>query len=653
MGSLSIFRPAIRFLNHLKYLQKFSVISLLFLLPVTLFVYLLISEINSRIHFSQMEIYGTTYLRPISQLLEQIGQNRIELYQVPNPDQRLLDLKRLEEQLRAIATVDQSLNSVLDIQDELVKLDQNRQNLLESSLSPVTYDYLYQELTDQTHRLIRKVGDVSNLILDPDLDTYYLMDALLIKIPDMQILLQDIHSLAEEAIAQNFVSLEERSRLISLAVLLERYRHELDQAINVAFAQNIRKTIDLSLRSEAASFSDQSQKLSSEILLLINPLNQPDAHLYAQLSQEILGESFAFWQQTTNEMDQLLQLRILGFQQRKWFVFIFLSIILLLVTYLFIAFYLSVTQTVAALDVASKQMVEENYQGNLNLENQDELGQVVRSFNLIATNLANAYQQIHSLNRSLEAENARLSTELEVTRKIQQLILPRDEELNQIPDLEIAGFMESATEVGGDYYDVIRQGERLKIGIGDVTGHGLESGVLMIMVQMAVRTLLASDEKDPKQFLNAVNQAIYGNVQRMQSDKNLTLSLLDYQKGLLQLTGQHEEMILVRADGNTERIDTIDLGFPVGLEPEIIDFIDHREVFLYQGDIVVLYTDGITEAENLNHQQYGLERLCEVIRHHRYQSAQGIRKAIVEDLRQHIGQQKVFDDITLLVLKQK
>lgn len=255
--------------------------------------------------------------------------------------------------------------------------------------------------------------------------------------------------------------------------------------------------------------------------------------------------------------------------------------------------------------------------------------------------------------KHLKAENLRLATELDITRQLQQMLLPREGELGSIAGLDIAGFMEPAEEVGGDYYDVLKYNGSLKIGIGDVTGHGLESGVLMVMVQTAVRTLLCNNETDPAKFLSAVNRTIYDNVQRMNSDKNLSLSLLDYKQGQLCLSGQHEEMIVVRADGSLERIDTIDLGFPIGLEEDIDDFISHTQVQLHPGDVVVLYTDGITEAENLLREQYGIERLCEVVRDNREHSAEQIKQTVLDNVRSHIGQQKVYDDITLLVLKQK
>ena len=107
------------------------------------------------------------------------------------------------------------------------------------------------------------------------------------------------------------------------------------------------------------------------------------------------------------------------------------------------------------------------------------------------------------------------------------------------------------------------------------------------------------------------------------------------------------------ADGKFECIDTIDLGFPIGLVEEVGEFIAQEEVQLNPGDVVVLYTDGIPEAFDINKAQYGLKRLWQVVVENRQRSAQEIREAVIDDLRQYIGAQKVFDDMTLVVIKQK
>jgi sigma-B regulation protein RsbU (phosphoserine phosphatase) len=117
---------------------------------------------------------------------------------------------------------------------------------------------------------------------------------------------------------------------------------------------------------------------------------------------------------------------------------------------------------------------------------------------------------------------------LEITRQIQQMLLPTADALRDIDGLDIACYMEPADEVGGDYYDVLQHNGQIKIGIGDVTGHGLESGVVMVMTQAVIRALLTSGETDHVRFLDTLNRALYGNVQRMGPDKNLTLVLAGY-----------------------------------------------------------------------------------------------------------------------------
>jgi serine phosphatase RsbU (regulator of sigma subunit) len=267
--------------------------------------------------------------------------------------------------------------------------------------------------------------------------------------------------------------------------------------------------------------------------------------------------------------------------------------------------------------------------------------------------LAIAHREILQLNYRLKAENSRLSAELDVACQLQQMLMPTLPELEKIPNLEIAAFTEPATEVGGDYYDIFQDGDRIKIAIGDVTGHGLESGVLVIMVQTAVRTLVADKTADTMQFFTTLNQAIYENVQRMNTHRHLTLLLAEYHAGKLRLCGQHEEVIIVREGGKIERIDTIDLGFPIGLEANIREFVSEVEIDFHPGDTMVFYTDGITEAENHQGQLYGIDRLCQILSENWFESAGNIQQAVMADVKLHIGDRPLHDDMTLLALKRQ
>ncbi len=290
----------------------------------------------------------------------------------------------------------------------------------------------------------------------------------------------------------------------------------------------------------------------------------------------------------------------------------------------------------------------------------DELGQIVQGLD----DLMLAFQRGLEQRDQARDENTRLGAELDVSRRIQQILLPSRAELDAIETLDIATYMEPASEVGGDYYDILSHADGVRIGIGDVTGHGLESGIVMLMTQSAVRTMLTCREEDIVRVMEVLNTTIYDNVQRMGCGKNLTLALLDYHavpegeaasgaRGRLRICGQHESILVARGDGSLEVIDTDALGFPIGLVDQVGEFVDQVCIELHPGDTVLLYTDGITEAADEQHLLFGLDRLNELFVRNRGKSAEEIKELIIAEVKRHIGTQKMYDDLTLVILKQR
>lgn len=330
-----------------------------------------------------------------------------------------------------------------------------------------------------------------------------------------------------------------------------------------------------------------------------------------------------------------------------------------------------ITGGISALANAAKRIEAKDYSVRVDIPTRDEVGDAGAAFNRMAEEISfhtenleqlvedrtkeieEANLQISALNQQLRSENLRLGAELAVARRIQMMVLPKAGELEEIAELEIAAYMRPADEVGGDYYDVLQDGKRLKIGIGDVTGHGLESGVLMLMVQSVARALQEMGEMEPAQFLNRVNRAIYKNLVRTRTNKHLSLAFLDYDGARLTLSGQHEELIVIRDLERVERIDTLDLGLPIGLEPDISAFVATREISFGRGDMIILHTDGVTEAESGTGELFGIERLCESARCRYGSSAEDVKSGIIEDLMAHIGTQKIHDDITLVVMRHR
>lgn len=253
----------------------------------------------------------------------------------------------------------------------------------------------------------------------------------------------------------------------------------------------------------------------------------------------------------------------------------------------------------------------------------------------------------------LEQENVRMGMELDVAQRLQAMILPRGDELRGQPGLEIAAHMVAASEIGGDIYDVLDgpNGSTVLV-IGDVTDHGLASGVVMLMAQSALRCALEQTCGDLVGSLVRVNSVVYKNVsERMGDARNLTLALLSYEQGKVRLAGQHESVIVVRAGGEVEELDTIDLGINVGLMPEVADMIAERTFELAVGDLMVLYTDGVTEAEAPDGRQFGVPRLKDAVAAHRALACEQIRERVFQAIYKWIGGGKILDDITLVLVR--
>ena len=331
----------------------------------------------------------------------------------------------------------------------------------------------------------------------------------------------------------------------------------------------------------------------------------------------------------------------------------------------------TITKSVGQLSLAAQRIARKDYDIDLDIRSRDEIGQLGRVFTSMSRELKGytehledmvkertekleqALQEISVLNGRLQNENLRLSAELDVAKRLQLMVLPGRQELATIPDLDIACQMNPADEVGGDYYDCFKSNGSVKFGIGDVTGHGLSAGVIMLMAQTAIKTIALMGERDMKSFLSVVNKVLYSNIVRITEDRSMTLSLIDYRDRTYTVTGQHESLIVCRGDGRIELTDTADLGLFLGFEPDISRFIDETKLKLEPGDTLVLYTDGVTDAVDERNQAFGIGRLCEAVAQSHQEPAAGILEQVEARLEAHIGTSKVHDDFSLLVIKQK
>jgi PAS domain S-box-containing protein len=249
-------------------------------------------------------------------------------------------------------------------------------------------------------------------------------------------------------------------------------------------------------------------------------------------------------------------------------------------------------------------------------------------------------------------DRARFEEELELARELQTSILPRN---FAVAGLEIAGGMETASEVGGDYYDVLPAPEGCWFAIGDVTGHGMNAGLIMLMVQSATSALTrAQPSAMPSQLVCLVNEVVYDNVtRRLTRDDHVTYTLLRYHAdGRMAFAGAHEDVLVWRhARGTVEQIPTP--GIWIGRRRNISAFIGDVHLELDAGDILLLYTDGITEARNVRSEQFDLPRLSAALKELHDRPVEEIRDGVLARARAWMAGAVQQDDMTLLVVRRR
>jgi PAS domain S-box-containing protein len=262
--------------------------------------------------------------------------------------------------------------------------------------------------------------------------------------------------------------------------------------------------------------------------------------------------------------------------------------------------------------------------------------------------IAGAIESIRDVTdmRRTEEKLERSKSELRIASDIQRSFLP--EHIPPVPGYDLAAISVPAMEVGGDFYDFIPgQGERLGMVIADVSGKSIPAALFMALSRTIVRANATHHEKGTE-VLQDANDMISAD-SRSGMFVTLFYGVLDGQAGsLVYANAGHPPPLLFRGSrGDFVELEVtgIALGVMGGLEYE------ERQVSLSSGDILVLYTDGVTEAINKDVKQYGAKRLRSIIQASRQLPAQDIMESILEDISSFSSGQAQYDDITMIVVK--
>jgi DNA-binding PadR family transcriptional regulator len=246
-------------------------------------------------------------------------------------------------------------------------------------------------------------------------------------------------------------------------------------------------------------------------------------------------------------------------------------------------------------------------------------------------------------------EHDRQKRELEIAREVQQRLFPQSSPA--VAGLEYAGACRPAHEVGGDYYDFIAVSHAaLGIAIGDVSGKGISAALLMATLRASLRALTSGGSGDVCGLMANLNRLVY----ESSSDERYATFFYGHFDGstgeLTYVNGGHHPPLLFRGEGSAGNVLKLDVGGPVvGLLPECS--YERGTVRIDPGDVMVAFTDGISEAMNADDSEWGEPRLLASIQANQHRATGELIRAIMADVDRHVGDTPQYDDMTLVVLR--
>ena len=303
----------------------------------------------------------------------------------------------------------------------------------------------------------------------------------------------------------------------------------------------------------------------------------------------------------------------------------------------------TITGAVNELYQATVHVNEGDFSYRIPVSGHDQLAELGGSFNTMTSNLGSLI--------AVAKENERLQSELAIAREVQAQLFPRA--APSLRGLQLAGVCQPARSVSGDYYDFLSIAEgAVAFAIGDVAGKGISAALLMAAIQSNMRTQLTATNANGRERLStaslvsALNRQLYANT-TPEKYATLYFALYDDVEHMVTYTNAgHLPPLVVRRDG-VERLEVT--GTVVGAFPTAR--YEEQKMVLDPGDILVAYTDGMVEPENVFGEMFGEERLEELLQRHAQADSGEIIARAMEAVVQWTGSSELQDDMTMLVAR--
>jgi serine phosphatase RsbU (regulator of sigma subunit) len=297
----------------------------------------------------------------------------------------------------------------------------------------------------------------------------------------------------------------------------------------------------------------------------------------------------------------------------------------------------SISRAVNRIEKGTKAVERGDFTYRINMKPHNQLGEMAQSFDRMTESIASLLSTV--------AEKERLQSEIEIAASIQRNLLPK--EGPQFRGVSFSAHFEPTASIGGDYYDVFNLDKsRLAVAIGDVSGHGLSTGLVMAMVKAAITTLV-EEGADETSLFQRLNELVYRSTER-RAFMTLAFTIFDLEHGTIRHTNAgHLYPYLLRKDAQLTSLECPSL--PLGVRSEIVTRT--VELPLAEGDAIVYLSDGIVEAQNSEGDPFGFDQLEALLAQQSERSPNMIRDAILQAVARHSGSRPADDDRTVMVLR--
>ena len=435
----NIFKAFLESFNRLTYSQKFNVITVIFVLPVIAFLPLLADQ-NTRIdQYGRKEFFGTLYLRPLWQLTEDLQTHDLISQKYRNGEAPLSDLEAaqsiVEDDFQTLKRLHNEYRETLPLGTEADDLYNQWLELKTATQNANTNTTLIerQELALYTsiREVVAHIGDISYLILDPDLDTYYVMDSVLLKLPENQALLFEIRQLAEDALKAQALSASEQAQFAIQLSRVESNIREIDRNIAVALENNSSGNMHVLVTQPLQGYQENLRAfinlISTEVanpLRIQSPANELNANIESQYN-EVRQANLSFYTAASEALESGITARINSLILRLYLIGVIALVSVLVAFALGQTIMNAISEPLVQLADATQRLASGDMTTRVPVKSTDELGQVSDAFNQMAEELERDKTTLTARALDLETANQiseKRARELQAISEISRII---------------------------------------------------------------------------------------------------------------------------------------------------------------------------------------------------------------------------------------